>query len=153
MWKPVLCGIVLVGGTVVFHAWGTLLWLRHIIQRFSRSNDVWHLKRSLPVFTQTVVALIMLHVCEIVFWAAAYFILPDTAGIIAFDDSLYFSFVTFTTLGYGDITLKTDWRLLCGIEALNGIILCGWSTAVLFSLLQVIWQRHYAPAAGGFRNK
>lgn len=45
-----------------------------------------------------------------------------------------------TTLGYGDITLAGDSRVASGIEALDGILLVGWSTAVLFAIVQRIWQ-------------
>jgi len=48
--------------------------------------------------------------------------------------------VTFTTLGYGDITLpEQEWRMLSGIEALNGILLVGWTTAFLFAVVQRSW--------------
>ena len=63
-----------------------------------------------------------------------------------FEAAIYFSFVTFTTLGYGDLTLSDGWRLLSGIEALNGILLDGWSTAVLFAVVQRIWQSSAAAA-------
>jgi len=46
-------------------------------------------------------------------------------------DALYFSIVTFTTLGYGDITLGKEWQLLSAFEAANGIILFGWTTALI----------------------
>ena len=52
----------------------------------------------------------------------------------------YFSFVTLTTLGYGDITLSEGYRLLSGIQALNGILLVGWSTALMFAVVQKTWQ-------------
>jgi len=42
--------------------------------------------------------------------------------------------VTFTTLGYGDITLSSDWRRLSGLEGINGMLLIGCSTAMLFAL-------------------
>ena len=58
-----------------------------------------------------------------------------------FETAVYFSFVTFTTLGYGDITLSESGRVLSGIQALNGILLVGWSTAVLFAVVQKLWQR------------
>ncbi len=124
MLKPVLSGIVIVGMTVVLHVCGILLWLRYTVERFNRSQDIWHLKRSLPVLIETVAVMIMLHVSEIVLWAMAYLVLPDRTGIITFADALYFSFVTFTTIGFGDITLLTNWRLLSGIEGINGVILC-----------------------------
>jgi hypothetical protein len=53
--------------------------------------------------------------------------------------------VSFTTLGYGDITLTdSEWRLLSGIEALDGILLVGWSTALLFIVVQRSW-KHLGP--------
>ena len=54
--------------------------------------------------------------------------------------SLYFSTVTFTTLGYGDITLEPRWRLLSGLEAFNGVVLLGVTTAVVFAILLRVFQ-------------
>jgi hypothetical protein len=57
------------------------------------------------------------------------------------EKATYFSIVTFTTLGYGDISLSEhEWRLLSGIEALTGILLVGWTTAFLFTILQRSWE-------------
>ena len=53
---------------------------------------------------------------------------------------MYFSFTTFTTLGYGDVTLEGPWRLLTGIESLNGVILIGGSTALSFAVIQEVWK-------------
>ena len=80
-----------------------------------------------------------LHLLEALVWAAAFFMLPMTPGFETFEEAVYFSVVTFTTLGYGDITLDPVWRLLSGIEAVNGILLAGWSTALLFSVVQRSW--------------
>jgi voltage-gated potassium channel len=77
---------------------------------------------------------------EIVIWAGAYLALVPVSELASFEEAVYFSFVTFTTLGYGDITLSEGFRLLSGIEALNGIILVGWTTAMIFSVVQHIWQ-------------
>lgn len=54
------------------------------------------------------------------------------------EEALYFSTVTLTTLGYGDITLDEQWRLFASLEAANGIILFGWSTALIFAVVQRI---------------
>jgi hypothetical protein len=59
----------------------------------------------------------------------------------SFSEAWYFSMVTFTSLGYGELTLTGNWRLLSGIEAINGIMLIGWSTAMMFSLIQQIFKR------------
>ena len=48
--------------------------------------------------------------------------------------ALYFSTTSFTTIGYGDVVLDRQWRLLGAIEGANGLLLFGWSTAFLFSV-------------------
>ena len=57
------------------------------------------------------------------------------------ETALYFSTVTYTTLGYGDVVLTPPWRVLASLEAANGILLFGWTTAFLFMVVRRIWQR------------
>lgn len=56
----------------------------------------------------------------------------------------YFAFVNYTTLGYGDITPVVRWRLLGPMTAMNGVLLFGWSTAVIFEVLRKALSRHAA---------
>jgi hypothetical protein len=51
-------------------------------------------------------------------------------------DFIYFAFVNYTTLGYGDVTPIKRWNLLGPMTAMNGVLLFGWSTAVIFSVLR-----------------
>ena len=60
------------------------------------------------------------------------------------DAVLYFSMVTFTTLGYGDVTLDPSWRLLASFEAANGIVIFGWTTALIVAYVQRIVPRRHA---------
>lgn len=63
------------------------------------------------------------------------------------EEAAYFSMETFTTLGYGDITLDKDWRLLSSFEAANGLLMFGWSTALIFAAVQWIYRtRTQAPS-------
>lgn len=87
------------------------------------------------VLIQTALVLIALHVLEVFLWALTYLGVPGT-GLASFEEAMYFSFTTFTTLGYGDITLEGPWRMLTGIESLNGVLLLGWSTAVTFAVIE-----------------
>ncbi len=48
---------------------------------------------------------------------------------------LYFSLVTYTTIGFGDVVVGPGWRVLAGIEGLTGILLVGWSTAFVFAVV------------------
>jgi len=76
--------------------------------------------------------LILLHIFELSLWAVFYLVgnaMPDAPS------ALYFSSVTYTTVGYGDLVLPEKWRLVGGIEALTGILMCGWSTGFFFALV------------------
>jgi hypothetical protein len=79
-----------------------------------------------------VLGLVAIHTVEIWVYAILYF----TIGAVPdFESALYFSTVAFSSLGYGDIVLSHEWRLVSAIEAVNGLILIGWSTAFLLSLM------------------
>lgn len=73
--------------------------------------------------------LMIAHVIEIWMWAWTYLIydLFD-----ALETALYFSAASYTTLGFGDVLLPADWRLLSGATAANGLLLFGLSAAFLF---------------------
>jgi hypothetical protein len=51
-------------------------------------------------------------------------------------DFIYFAFVNYTTLGYGDVTPVERWQLLGPMTAMNGVLMFGWSTAVIFAVLR-----------------
>ena len=70
---------------------------------------------------------------DIVLWAWVY---RHVGAIHDFETSLYFSGITFTTVGYGDVTLAKCWQLLSVGEAVNGVLMAGWSTAQLIFLVQ-----------------
>lgn len=70
-------------------------------------------------------------------WASVFLLLDAIATLEA---SLYFSVVTFTTLGYGDITLPPQWRLLASLTAVNGLIIFGLNTAFLVEFMSQLRQ-------------
>ncbi|MGB3020865.1 MAG: potassium channel family protein, partial [Methyloceanibacter sp.] len=61
-------------------------------------------------------------------------------AIGSFEQAVYFSTVTFTTLGFGDIILDERWRLLSSFEAANGLLMFGWSTALVFVAVKWVYQ-------------
>ena len=81
----------------------------------------------------TVPVLMAAHFSEVMVWSLAYAIVGATpAGA----DPVYFAFVNYTTLGYGDVIPVERWRLLGPTTAMNGVLLFGWSTAVIFEVLR-----------------
>jgi len=101
----------------------------------------------MAVMVLTAATLMVAHTLEVLIWALAYLIVGAAP---AGSDLLYFTFVNYTTLGYGDITPVEAWRLTGPMTAMNGILLFGWSTAVLFEVLRKTLEHLAAIAAPGF---
>src|SRR5262245_24960046 len=81
--------------------------------------------------------IIILHVVETGIWAVFYLRRELFADL---ETSLYFSLVSYTTIGYGDVVLPQNWRLLGGIEGLSGVLLCGISAAFFFAYVNGLLQ-------------
>jgi Ion channel len=94
--------------------------------------------RLSAVMIATVAVLMVAHMCEIVVWSLAYELVEATSEGA---DRLYFAFVNFTTLGYGDVVPTPRWRLLGPMTAMNGVLLFGWSVAVIFEVLSLTIER------------
>jgi voltage-gated potassium channel Kch len=140
MLKFSLIGAALIAITVVIHAYGTTRWIYYLGRHFVGPDGKLQGQKSLRILISTGLIMVLLHVVQIVLWAVTYRVLLPAGELETFETAVYFSFVTFTTLGYGDITLSEGVRILSGIEAMNGILLVGWSTAVLFAVVQRVWQ-------------
>ena len=153
MLRMLAIGIVAVGTTFTIHALGSTYWIEYLIRRHADHDGRWRRDTIVWSLLSTGVMLMALHLLEALAWAAALFMLPEGAKLKTFEEAFYFSMVTFTTLGYGDITLDPQWRLLSGVEAVNGILLVGWSTALLFTVVQRSWRLSHTsrPGSGSCR--
>ena len=90
--------------------------------------------RLMAVMIAAVTVLMIAHLAEVLVWSLTYAIFgvaPEGADIV------YFAFVNYTTLGYGDVTPVERWHLLGPMTAMNGVLLFGWSTAVVFEVLRM----------------
>lgn len=80
-------------------------------------------------------------VIEAWIWALVYLYNPRITALPDLETAFYFSMVTFTTLGYGDVVLTGQWRTLASIQAANGVIIFGWTTALIFVFIQRVYGR------------
>ena len=115
---------------VIVHAIGmttVLRWARNATARLDVRfwSSTWLLIR-------TAGWIILLHLVEIAVWAFFY---AWDHGMPDLQSAFYFSAVTYTTTGYGDLVLPNEWRLVGGVEALTGILMCGWSAAFFFTVV------------------
>jgi voltage-gated potassium channel Kch len=121
----------LVALCVVIHATGVTLavrWLRRFTTRMA-AHDFW---LEVRLFTLLAAWIILLHLIEISAWALVY---TWKGAMSDLPSALYFSAVTYTTTGYGDLVLPEAWRLVGAVEALTGILMCGWSTGFFFAVV------------------
>jgi voltage-gated potassium channel Kch len=93
-----------------------------------------------PMLTTVICILYLMGpiIIDVILWAAFYCVADALA---TFEDALYFSAVTFTTVGYGDIVLGVEWRQLATFEAMNGWIVFGWMTALIMTVVQRLYTR------------
>jgi hypothetical protein len=107
-----------------------VLWAARTAVAITRSRRTLQL---IAVMIATVAFLMAAHLAEVLVWALAY---GTVDAAPSGGDLIYFSFVNYTTLGYGDVLPVERWRLLGPMTAMNGVLLFGWSTAVIFEILR-----------------
>jgi len=122
-------GFSLMALCVVIHAVGVTAALRWLRQRVAGMGSFWP---AIRLLVGVAIWVVLLHLVEIAAWAVLY---TSNGAIADLPSALYFSAVTYTTTGYGDIVLPPPWRLDGGMEALTGILLCGWSTGFFFAVV------------------
>ena len=141
--------IALVASTVIVHSVGTVfvLW-RVVTARTRHSGPAGPMRITVRVMA-LVLAMLQLHLCEIAIWAAVYRVEGCFGDLRT---SLYFSLISYATVGYGDVLLKEQYRMLGGIEALAGVMMMSWSTAILIAYLQRVYAPLFDRWGGGHRK-
>ena len=124
-----VCLIVHIAGILLMAEW--LLRRRGYLEQSARRHHF-----ALLIVT-LFAGIVILHVAQTSLWAAFYY----AQGLFSdFETSLYFSMVSFTTIGYGDVLLPRTWRLLGVIEGFSGVVLCGVSTGFIFAVINAMFQ-------------
>jgi len=116
--------------TVTIHAVGFHMLLRSMMR--SHALDRSGFRHVIRFVIGLTCWLILVHLAEIAVWGLFYSwqgCLPDA------ESAFYFSGITYTTLGYGDLVLPKPWRMLAPVEAMTGILMCGLSTGLFFAVV------------------
>ena len=123
----------MISASVVFHV-TVLVYLSYFLKRsVSRMTHLSGLTRTVALMTFSVFIIIGVHTGEAWAWSGLYLYLQEFSSLA---QALYFSVVTSTTLGYGDLTLSPKWQLPGTFEAMGGLILFGVSTAFLMEVMR-----------------
>lgn len=128
MLTNLLLGTALIATTVIIHTAGLILLSRAITRLVFRLRLHRHdILRTLAMVA-TVLGLFGIHTVEVWLWAATYFRLGAVSN---FEDALYLSTASFSTMGAEKSPAAEPWRLLIALESVDGFILIGWSIAFL----------------------
>ena len=132
MLRQILVGVAVSVCNIAIHAclMAAVIWAARIAAAIRTSRQS---LRLITVMIVTVSLLMVAHFVEVPVWSLAYAIVGAAPKGT---DLIYFDFVNYTTLGYGDVTPIERWHLLGPMTAMNGVLLFGWSTAVIFEILR-----------------
>jgi hypothetical protein len=130
---PLAVGAIVILCTIFIHAMSVAASLK-IVRRERRlgrtGRSFWS---DFPVVVIAMLATLAAHLIEIALWAEVFVLCGEFPY---FGTAYYHSAVNYTTLGYGDLVMTPHWRFLGPLEAANGMLLFGVSTAMVFALIQ-----------------
>jgi hypothetical protein len=139
--KIILVAWVLVAVTVAVHALGLALLFKGLTKSMAQApTSLWAVT---GILIRLIWWLILIHVVEIAVWGIFYSwqgCLPDA------ESSFYFAGVTYTTVGYGDLVLPKEWRMLGPVEGLTGILMCALSGGLVFAVVSRIFASRVSAA-------
>jgi voltage-gated potassium channel Kch len=137
MLKAVLVALGLAAICVVIHITTLITLVERRLVGKSSVDRAGRFRHFTPLLLLLFSVIMILHVFEACIWAAFYAwykLFPD------WETSIYFSVVSYATIGYGDVVLPETWRLLGAIEGITGVLLCGVSTAFLFAIINAFFR-------------
>lgn len=103
-------------------------WLKHVV---APKMEGFRPARSALLVLESTVGIIVLHSLVILLWAGFY----RSRCFPSWELAFYFSASSYATVGYGDVVLSSNWRLLSPLESITGVLICGVSVCVLFALI------------------
>ena len=144
MLMNILIGLATMGGCLALQSWLIVVALRYYVRHNVLGDDPsgWVTFR---VLNTVMVVLVLGNCAQLIIWAFVFRILGE---FDALEVAVYHSAVNFASLGYGDIVMSERWRLLGPLEAVNGVLMIGVSTAVLMTVLQDAYAKTKAARGG-----
>ena len=136
MLTQLIYGTMIITAVVIFNV-EILVFLARLLKRWHDNYSLFdNVKGAIVGLGTSVFFIIGIHTIEAWFWAYIYLLLGEFQTI---NDALYFSISTATTVGYGDVIMSEQWRLLSSFEAMGGWLLFGASTAFLMGLMRYVF--------------
>jgi hypothetical protein len=140
IWIPLAVSLLAALGTMLIHALplrATVEFVRHEKKLRRMGRGFWS---DVRIVALVVSCALVAHLVEMALWAVLFVVCGEFSS---FGTAFYHSAVNFTTLGYGDVVMTPSWRLLGPLEAANGVLMFGVSTAMIFAVIQRLVQARF----------
>jgi hypothetical protein len=131
--RPLAVGSVAVLCTIFIHALAIGATVNFFRYERKRGRTGRGLLVDLPILVLTIAFAFVAHLIEITLWAVLFVICGEFKDIAG---AYYHSAVNYSTLGYGDVIMSPSWKLLGPLEAADGALMFGVSTAMIFAIIQ-----------------
>lgn len=145
MLKFLLLMFLLVSVCVAVHGLGMVFGLRWVKRKRPAHHHHFGLAAMFWILVRVVYGLLLLHLAQITAWALLYRwvgCLPD------FATAFYYSATSYSTVGFGDVVPDGHWRIMGSVEAVTGVLMFGWSTGVLFSVVNHLMGKYHDTQPG-----
>lgn len=141
---PLLLGSITALGCLAIQIIATIAMLRFVRKRYLKQGADSSFWQTGAAISMVMLGLFIGHMLQIAIWAELFILVGEFTD---FSTAFYFSAVSFATLGYGDIVMSPQWRLLGGLEASNGVFMFGLSTGAMLAVISRMFadqQNHQA---------
>ena len=140
IWIPLAAGTSALAATIVIHTLAVIAAVTFARHKASLGRAGANFCTDLAIVGAAITVTLGAHLLEVGVWAALFVL---TGEFSVFAVAYYHSAVNYTTLGYGDVVMTEAWRFLEPLEAANGMVLFGVSTALIFAVIQRVIQERY----------
>jgi hypothetical protein len=150
MLVALLVGLGLLLGSVLLYSMAMALFVRFVVMLIRSGYTEFGFWKNVLVMMLLTLLTAVAHLLPITLWAVVLLLCGETANL---EEAIYFSAQSYTAVGYGDIAISRQWRILGPLEAVNGLLLFGLSTGLLFAVLSRLIASHLRFQVGRSKEK
>jgi Ion channel len=140
---PLIIGLPTTLGTIVIHGIAVVAIIYFVRYQFRSGRAGVQFWRDLGIVASVTIFALMAHLLEIVVWAIVFGLCGEFNQV---GTAVYHSAMNYTTLGYGDVVMCASWKVFGPLEAADGMLMFGVSTAMIFAVIQALIQIKFPDA-------
>ncbi len=137
---PLAVGAIPTVSTILIHALAVMATVSFVRRERRLGRAGVNFRNDVGIVTLAISFALAAHLVDIALWAVLFRICGEFPGL---GTAYYHSAVNYTTLGYGDLVMTPAWRMLGPLEAADGMLMFGVSTAIIFALIQRLLQERF----------